>query len=177
MSSFAEVKVLQQQNMLNMHHMHTWVCTVYKWNYEQHLYTHTLIPIINRYASTNEPLSLNDSKRKGTQHSHMTNTPKRHSCVKYKHFYSFIYAVPLYWYIAGFPGIVRVSKSTISRPSVAFWDITNIGNMQAIQTQNKSKLQKLTQQTQSNNAFYLIVSFLFPENLVCVFSSNTKCTC
>ena len=53
---FAEVKVLQQQNMLNVHHMHTWVCTVFKWNYEQHLYTHTLIPIINRFASTNEPL-------------------------------------------------------------------------------------------------------------------------
>ena len=27
-----------------------------EWNYEQHLYTHTLIPIINRFASTNEPL-------------------------------------------------------------------------------------------------------------------------
>ena len=30
---------------------------MFKWNYEQHLYTHTLIPIINRFASTNEPLS------------------------------------------------------------------------------------------------------------------------
>ena len=58
MPSFAEVKVLQQQNMLNVHHMHTWVCTVFKWNYEQHLYTNTLIPIINRFASTNEPLRL-----------------------------------------------------------------------------------------------------------------------
>ena len=55
---FAEVKVLQQQNMLNVHHMHTRVCTVFKWNYEQHLYTHTLIPIINRFASTNEPLII-----------------------------------------------------------------------------------------------------------------------
>ena len=55
---FAEVKVLQQQSMLNVHHMHTWVCTVFKWNYEQHLYTHTLIPIINRFASTNEPLRV-----------------------------------------------------------------------------------------------------------------------
>ena len=55
--SFAEVKVLQQQNMLNVHHMHTWVCTVFNWNYEQHLYTHTLIPIFNRFASTNEPLN------------------------------------------------------------------------------------------------------------------------
>ena len=44
--------------MLNVHHMHTWVCTVFTWNYEQHLYTHTLIPIINRFASTNEPLSI-----------------------------------------------------------------------------------------------------------------------
>ena len=58
---FAEGKVLQQQNMLNVHHMHTWVCTVFKWNYEQHLYTHTLIPIINRFASTNEPLNANNS--------------------------------------------------------------------------------------------------------------------
>ena len=55
---FAEVKVLQQQNMLNVHHMHTSVCTVFKWNYEQHLYTHTLIPIIIRSASTNEPLNF-----------------------------------------------------------------------------------------------------------------------
>ena len=30
---------------------------MFKWNYEQHLYTHTLIPIINRFASTNEPLN------------------------------------------------------------------------------------------------------------------------
>ena len=51
--------MLQQQNMLNVHHMHTWVCTMFKWNYEQHLYTHTLIPIINRFASTNEPLNCN----------------------------------------------------------------------------------------------------------------------
>ena len=43
--------------MLNVHHMHTRVCTVFKWNYEQHLSAHTLIPIINRFASTNEPLS------------------------------------------------------------------------------------------------------------------------
>ena len=59
MPSFTEVKVLQQQNMLNVHHMHTWVCTLFKWNFEQHIYTHTLIPIINRFASTNEPLSFN----------------------------------------------------------------------------------------------------------------------
>ena len=34
---------------------------MFKWNYEQHLYTHTLIPIniINRFASTNEPLTIN----------------------------------------------------------------------------------------------------------------------
>ena len=51
-------KCYSSKNMLNVHHMHTWVCTVFKWNYEQHLYTHTLIPIINRFASTNEPLSF-----------------------------------------------------------------------------------------------------------------------
>ena len=28
---------------------------MFKWNYEQLLYTHTLIPIINRFVSTNEP--------------------------------------------------------------------------------------------------------------------------
>ena len=54
--SFAEVKVLQQQNMLNVHHMHNLVCEVFKSNYEQHLYTHTFIPMVNRFASTNVPL-------------------------------------------------------------------------------------------------------------------------
>ena len=39
--SFAEVKVLQQQKMLNVHRMHNLVCEVFKWNCEQHLYTHT----------------------------------------------------------------------------------------------------------------------------------------
>ena len=34
---------------------------MFKWNYEQHLYTHTLIPIIYRFASTNEPLSSHDN--------------------------------------------------------------------------------------------------------------------
>ena len=33
---FAEVKVLQQQTMLNINHMHTLVCGKFKWNYEQH---------------------------------------------------------------------------------------------------------------------------------------------
>ena len=55
--NFAEIKVLQQQNMLNLHHLHTLVCTVCKWNYEQHLHTHTLIPMVNIFASTNVPLS------------------------------------------------------------------------------------------------------------------------
>ena len=58
---FAEVKVLQQQNMLNVHHMHTEVCTVFKLNYEQHLHTHTLIPMVNRFASTNVPLNIDRS--------------------------------------------------------------------------------------------------------------------
>ena len=31
---------------------------MFKWYYEQHLYTHTLIPIINGFASTNEPLKI-----------------------------------------------------------------------------------------------------------------------
>ena len=33
-----------------------------KWIYEQHLYTHTLKPIINRFASTNEPLNVWNSR-------------------------------------------------------------------------------------------------------------------
>ena len=53
--SFAEVKVLQQQNMFNVHHMHILVCEVFKWNYEQHLYTHTFIPMVNRFSSLNVP--------------------------------------------------------------------------------------------------------------------------
>ena len=56
--SIAEVKVLQQQNMVNVHHMPTLVCEVFKWNYEQHLYGHTFISMVYSYASTNEPLSV-----------------------------------------------------------------------------------------------------------------------
>ena len=52
---FAEVKVLQQQNILNVHHMHTLVCDLFKWNYEQHLYTHTFIPMVNIFASLDVP--------------------------------------------------------------------------------------------------------------------------
>ena len=51
--SSAEVKVLQQQNMLNVHHMPTLVCKVFKWNYEQHLYDHTFISMVYSFASTN----------------------------------------------------------------------------------------------------------------------------
>ena len=36
--------------------MHTLVCEVFKLNYEQHLYTHTLIPMANRFASLGVPL-------------------------------------------------------------------------------------------------------------------------
>ena len=39
---FADVKMLQQQNMLNMHYMYTLVCMVFKWNYEQHIDTDCL---------------------------------------------------------------------------------------------------------------------------------------
>ena len=55
--SFGEVKVLQQQKMLNVHHMHTLVCEVFKWNYEQHLYTHNFIPVVKKFASLIVPLS------------------------------------------------------------------------------------------------------------------------
>ena len=54
--SFGEVKVLQQQNMLNVHHMPTLACEVFKWNYEHHLYGHTFKLIFYSFASTNEPL-------------------------------------------------------------------------------------------------------------------------
>ena len=56
--SFAEVKVLQQQNMLNMHHMHNLVGEVFKGNYVQHLYTPTFIPMVNIFASLDVPLKL-----------------------------------------------------------------------------------------------------------------------
>ena len=45
LSSFIEVKVLQQQNMFNVHHMLTLLCEVFKWNYEQHVYTHIFKPM------------------------------------------------------------------------------------------------------------------------------------
>ena len=50
-------KVLQQQNMLNVHYMPFLVCEVFKWNYEQHLYGHTVMSMVYSFASTNEPLS------------------------------------------------------------------------------------------------------------------------
>ena len=65
MPSFAEVKVLQQQNMLNVHHMPTLVCEVVKWNYEQRLYGHTLLSMVYSFASTNEPLKLVRTPLKG----------------------------------------------------------------------------------------------------------------
>ena len=57
---FAEVKLLQQQNMRNVHHMHISVCRLFRWNYEQRLYGFTFIPTIIRIARTNA--SLNDQK-------------------------------------------------------------------------------------------------------------------
>ena len=53
---FAVAKVLQQQNMLNVHNMPTLVCELFKWNYEQHLYGHTFKSMVYIFASTNEPL-------------------------------------------------------------------------------------------------------------------------
>ena len=55
-AEFCRGQSVTTENVLNVHHMHTWVCTVVKWNYEQHLCTHTLIPIMTIFASTNEPL-------------------------------------------------------------------------------------------------------------------------
>ena len=57
---FAKVKVLQQQNMRNVHHTHTSVCRVFKLNYEQRLWGFTFIPTNIRIARTNA--SLNDKK-------------------------------------------------------------------------------------------------------------------
>ena len=55
--SFAEVKVLKQQNMLSVNHMHTLVCEILKWNYEQNLYTHTFITMVNSFARLDVPLT------------------------------------------------------------------------------------------------------------------------
>ena len=52
----AEVKVFQRYNMLSVHHMHTLVCKVFKWNYEQHLYGNTSLPAYIRFARANAPL-------------------------------------------------------------------------------------------------------------------------
>ena len=43
--------------MLNAHHRHSLVYEVFKWSYEQHLYTHTSIPMVNRFASLDAPLT------------------------------------------------------------------------------------------------------------------------
>ena len=50
---FAEVKVLEQQIIINVHHMHTVVFRVYKKNYmyEQHIYGYTFVPMVNRFVS------------------------------------------------------------------------------------------------------------------------------
>ena len=62
---FAEVKVLQQNTMLNMHHM----LILFKWNYEQYLYKHTFIPMVNRFASLNGPLTYIMSYLLQSQHA------------------------------------------------------------------------------------------------------------
>ena len=49
--------------MLYVHHMHTLVCRVFKWNYEQLLYGQTFLSTDIRFARANAPLSehhLND---------------------------------------------------------------------------------------------------------------------
>ena len=62
--------MLQQQIMLNMHHMHTLVCEIFKWNYE--LYTHTFIPMAYRFASINVPLTLVRADKRRTDGRRMT---------------------------------------------------------------------------------------------------------
>ena len=42
--------------MLNVHHMHTLVCRVFKWNYEQQLYGYTFLPTDIMCARANSPL-------------------------------------------------------------------------------------------------------------------------
>ena len=44
--------------MLYVHHMHTLVCRVFKLNYEQQLYSHTLISTDIKFARTNVPLRV-----------------------------------------------------------------------------------------------------------------------
>ena len=43
--------------MLYVHHMHTLVCRVFKWNYEQLLYGKTFLPTDIRFARANAPLN------------------------------------------------------------------------------------------------------------------------
>ena len=56
----AEVKMFQRLNMLYVHHMHTLVCRVFKWNYEQLLYGQTFLPTDIRFARANAPLTTNN---------------------------------------------------------------------------------------------------------------------
>ena len=44
--------------MLYVQHMHTLVCRVVKWNYEQLLYGQTFLPTDIRFARANAPLRL-----------------------------------------------------------------------------------------------------------------------
>ena len=52
---FVEVKMLHQLNMHNVRHMHTLVCKVFKWNYEQHVNGHSLTPMVYRIVRTYVP--------------------------------------------------------------------------------------------------------------------------
>ena len=55
-NTFSRVFRGQMLRQQNTHHMHTLVCEVFEWNHEQHLYTYTFIPIVNRFASLIVPL-------------------------------------------------------------------------------------------------------------------------
>ena len=50
-----EVKTLQQQNMLNVYHIHTSAFREFNWNYEPHFYGHNFKPTV-RFARTNASL-------------------------------------------------------------------------------------------------------------------------
>ena len=52
----AEVKVLQQQNVVYVHFMCMLPCWLFKWNYGQHRCGYTFIPTGNRFSALNAPL-------------------------------------------------------------------------------------------------------------------------
>ena len=54
--------------MLFVHHMHTLICRVVKWNYEQHLFGNTFLPTDIRFAPANAPLNFRLRKVKLSRH-------------------------------------------------------------------------------------------------------------